>query len=260
MPSSAASSAVRDRQDRKSSVRHIRQEAVSADGIAGDARGDATVRAALTAGQHLDQDLRATWCRVSRSKRASLLPDQPRGVSARAVLAVGIVAIAGGDGDVLAGEGEDEQGKQRVLLDRRPARAPRAARRCAGRRSSRCPCASPPAVASPPARASLSASPAGGLALRSSLAAACDKRPTRHLPLAVEIPAGVVGLAGLAPDALGLRRQLGLPHSFDLDDGAALRQMIGHPLVLGAEEGLNVGRVAAVLVGRREQVLRQTMP
>jgi hypothetical protein len=65
----------------------------------------------------------------------------------------------------------------------------------------------------------------------------------------------VVGLAGLAVDAVGLRRQLRLAPFVDLDDRAALRQVVRHPLVLRAEIGLDIGRVAAVLVGRGEQVL-----
>jgi len=76
-----------------------------------------------------------------------------------------------------------------------------------------------------------------------------------NLAFAIEIPAGAIGLARLAPDPLGLGRQLGLARFVHLDHGAALGQMIGHPLVLCAKESLHIGCVAAVLIGRREQVL-----
>ena len=46
----------------------------------------------------------------------------------------------------------------------------------------------------------------------------------------------------------------GLPHSSS-SSMPARRQVIGEPFLLGAEEPLDVGGVAAVLVGRREQIL-----
>ena len=71
----------------------------------------------------------------------------------------------------------------------------------------------------------------------------------------VDVVPDQVGLAGLAVDALGLLRQLALAVVVHRQQRAALRQVVLQPLLLGAEEPLDVGGVAAVLARRGEQVV-----
>jgi hypothetical protein len=203
--------------------------------------------------QHVDQGrTRDLLQRVAIEGEFAVLPDQPRGVSANSRIAVG---VAGGDGDVLAGERQHEQPEECVILNRRAgegfmkgvgaqvANHFHALARNIG-----------PWLRHGPDLVGRGLIGLGGLAFR-LLRLWHPESDGLNLAFAIEIPAGAIGLARLAPDPLGLGRQLGLARLVHLDHRAALRQMIGYPLVLCAKESLHIGCVAAVLVGRREQVL-----
>ncbi|MNI34169.1 hypothetical protein D3C73_881520 [compost metagenome] len=75
------------------------------------------------------------------------------------------------------------------------------------------------------------------------------------LAVSVEIEARMVRFGGLAVDLARLLRQFRLAPAVHLDDGAALRQVRRHPFMLGAKIAFDIGGVAAVLIGRREQIL-----
>src|SRR3546814_15869612 len=76
------------------------------------------------------------------------------------------------------------------------------------------------------------------------------------LSVAIEIKRRMVGLGRLAVYLGPLLRQFRLAPAVDLNDRAALRQIVRHPFVLGAEKTFDIGGVAAVLVGRCEEILR----
>lgn len=92
---------------------HIGQEVVGADRVAGDARNDATVGPR----QHVDQHRasRRLLHALALEDELAVLVDQAGGMPFETSVAIG---IAGGDADILPGEGEHEQRKQRILLDR----------------------------------------------------------------------------------------------------------------------------------------------
>ena len=231
---------------------HVRQEGVRADRFAGDARDDAAVRAVLTARKDIAQDRTGDLVQgLPVEVELALLGDEPDDVPLDPCMAVGIVRCTRGNADVLTGEGKNEQGKKSVLLDRRTAE--RFVQRIGANVADHLVSLARHVWPWLRHRGCVVTSGRGALGLlvrlRDPIGDGLD------LATAVEIHADVVGFTGLAIHALSLRRQFRLAPLVDLDDGATLRQMIGHPFVLGAEKGLDVGRIAAVLVGRREQVL-----
>ncbi len=75
------------------------------------------------------------------------------------------------------------------------------------------------------------------------------------LAVTIEVERRMVGLGRLAVNLGSLFRQFRLAPAVDLDDRAAFRQIVRHPFVLSAEKAFDIGGVAAVLVGRCEEVL-----
>ena len=197
---------------------HIGQEAVGADRIASDARNDATVRPVHAARQYVHQHgpSRLLYTLTLEGELA-ILVDQVGGMSCKARETIG---IAGGDADILPGEGEHEQCKQHVVLDRssserfmqrigtKIADHFHALARHLGARLRRL----------------------NRAVLRSGFVIArlllgCNRHAVAdglHLALAIKIHCGVVRFAGLAIDAVGLGRQLRLAILVDFDDRPAL--------------------------------------
>ncbi len=186
-----------------------------------------------------------------------MLVKQSDGMTREALAAVEGAICAGVDADILAGERQDHQRHQHIILDRRAterivqgisaeiADHVVALLRDVGPGFRRGDCVGVIAASDRSVANST-------LRLRRLGHAVVHRL---DLAVTIEVERRKVGLGRLAVNLGSLLRQFRLAPAVDLDDRAALRQVARHPFVLGAKKTFDIGGVATVLVGRCEEIL-----
>nr|BAB16213.1 hypothetical protein [Rhizobium rhizogenes] len=237
---------------------HIREIAIRADGLAGDTRNNTAVRHTAAARKHIDQRrTRSNPQCVDVEGQLAAAVEQPNRMASEPLRTEDGVVCTRVDPDVQTGKGEHEERRQRVVLNR--CASERLVQRVRSEvtddvvallRDIRTLLRRVDHVVASGGTTSNDGSFARGLLLL--------RHPVvdgLNLAVPIQVHGGVVALVWLAIDAARLLRQLCVAPLRDLDDHALLGQIVGHPLLLGAEIGFDIGGVAAVLVGRGKQIL-----